>query len=539
MRLPTPSAPRRSGAASDTVDAVVVGAGPNGLLAAIALAQAGWDVLVLEAQDEPGGAVKSAEVLAPGYVTDLFSAFYPLSAASPIIGGLHLEEHGLRWRHAPHVLAHVLPDDRCAVLSRDVDETAASVESFAAGDGAAWREMFGQWKEIRDVVLDALFTPMPPVRPALRLLRELGVGGVLDLARFAALPVHRMGIERFSGEGARLLLAGNAMHGDVPPLAVGSGVFGWLLTMLGQDVGFPVPEGGAGQLTRALLSKLHAAGGEVRTGARVERVVVRDGRALGVVTADGRAVRARRGVLADVDAPTLLGTLVGDDLLPPRVVRRLRHFEWDHATVKLNWALSGPVPWTAEGARGAGTVHLGVDLNELVDVSTDMELGRPMRKPFVLFGQMATADPTRCPPGAETAWAYTHLPARHAEHPEKVDAVVRAVEDILERHAPGFHDLVVARGVQGPFDLQDADHNLATGAINGGTAKLHQQLVFRPIPSLGRPETVIDGLYLASASAHPGGGVHGAPGWNAARAALATTRLPAAARRRWHRWQSP
>ncbi|WP_455603652.1 phytoene desaturase family protein, partial [Cellulosimicrobium funkei] len=257
-----------------TVDAVVVGAGPNGLVAANALADAGWDVLVLEAQETYGGAVRSAEVAAPGYETDLFSAFYPLAAGSPVIRGLHLEEHGLTWSRAPDVLAHALDDGGAAVLRARAEDTAAGLDEVAPGDGDAWLELVAGWDRVRDPLLDALFSPLPAAGPVLRVLRRLGAAGTLDLARLAVLPVRRLADETFRGEGGGLLLTGNAMHADVPPDAAGSGVFGWLLAMLGQDVGFPVPTGGAGRLPDALVSRLRARGGDVVTGARVERVHV-------------------------------------------------------------------------------------------------------------------------------------------------------------------------------------------------------------------------------------------------------------------------
>src|SRR3954451_7447478 len=283
-----------------TVDAVVVGAGPNGLVAANALVDAGWDVLVLEEQAAAGGAVRTEEVIAPGFRTDLFSAFYPFAAASPVIKGLNLGDHGLRWVHAPSVLAHALDDGRAAVLHHRVEDTAAGLDEFAPGDGDAWLRMVDAWRRIRDPLLDALFTPLPPVVPLTRLLRRAGVAGALDLARIGVLPVRRLADETFRGDGGGLLLAGNAMHADVPPDAAGSGVFGWLLAMLGQDVGFPVPQGGAGALAGALVARLEAGGGRLETGTRVDRIHVVGRRAVGVRTAGGEHVRARRAVLADV-----------------------------------------------------------------------------------------------------------------------------------------------------------------------------------------------------------------------------------------------
>lgn len=503
------------------VDAVVVGAGPNGLVAANALVDAGWDVLVLEAQDTPGGAVRTAEVAAPGFRTDLFSAFYPLAAGSPVIRGLHLEDHGLAWSRAPSVLAHVLDDGRAAVLHAEPEDTAAGLDAQAPGDGDAWLKMFAGWERIRDPLLDALFSPLPAAGPALRLLRRLGAGGALDLARLAVLPVRRFADETFRGDGGGLLLTGNAMHSDVPPDAAGSGLFGWLLAMLGQDVGFPVPVGGAGSLADALAARVRAGGGEIVTGSRVERVVVAGSRAVGVRTAGGERVRARRAVLADVSAPALYRDLVGTAHLPARVVRDLDRFQWDHPTFKVNWALDRPLGWTAEAARGAGTVHLGVDRPGFVDVAAALSKGEAPERPFLVLGQMTTADPTRSPRGTESAWAYTHVPHGVDWTADAVAGQAHRMEDALDRVAPGFRDTVVGRFVQSPADLEAADANLVGGAVNGGTSAVHQELVFRPTSGLGRPETPVEGLYLASASAHPGGGVHGACGWNAARAALA------------------
>ena len=502
-------------------DAVVIGSGPNGLVAANALAEAGWHVVVIEAQPEVGGAVRSAEVTAPRFVTDLFSAFYPLAAASSVIRGLELERHGLRWVQAPTVLAHQLDDGRAAVLHRDPDATAAALEEWAPGDGQAWLDMFAHWRSIRDDLLGALFTPFPPVRSGLGLLRRLKVAGAMRLARLAATPVRRLGEERFAGDGGRLLLGGNAMHADIPVDAAGSGMFGWLLCMLGQDVGFPVPQGGSGMLAAALRARAESFGAQVHTGVAVERVLLRLGRAAGVRLADGTVVSAKRAVLADVTAPALYRELLADSPVPPQLLRDLRDFHWDHATLKVNWALRGPIPWLAEAAGRAGTVHLGVDVDGFVDFGADLSVGRLPQRPFVLLGQMAVADPTRAPAGAETAWAYTHLPRGRASDAEAIATQVHRLQAAVERAAPGFGDLVIARHVQSPADIEGSNAGLSAGALNAGTAALHQELIFRPTVGLGRPETPIPGLFLAGASAHPGGGVHGACGWNAARCALA------------------
>ncbi len=510
--------------ADDTADAVVIGAGPNGLVAANLLADAGWDVLVLEAQDEPGGAVRSAETTAPGFRNDLFSAFYPLAAVSPWLRGLELEQYGLRWRHSPAVLAHVLPDDRCAVVSRDVDATAASLAGFAPGDGDAWRAEVAGWHAVREDLLAAIFTPFPPLRAGLGLLRTLGVGDSLRFARLATMTSRGLGTERFGGEGARLLLAGNALHTDLGPEHAGGAIFGWLLCMLAQDVGFPAPEGGAGALTRALMRRLTMRGGRVECGRPVTRILTGDAgsglRAVGVATAGGELIHARQAVLATVPAPVLYLGLLDPSQLPSGLVRDARRFHWDHGTLKVDWALSGPIPWRNPAVAGAGTVHLDGDLAGLTTYSAEIARNALPANPFLVLGQMTTTDPTRSPAGTESAWAYTHVPRDLAWHADLVRRHADAVEHVVERHAPGFADLVVGRRVQGPQELRRSDENLVAGAINAGTAGLDQQLFLRPMPGPGRADTPVDRLYLAGASAHPGGGVHGGPGANAARAAL-------------------
>ncbi|WP_394619969.1 phytoene desaturase family protein [Lentzea sp. JNUCC 0626] len=504
-----------------TVDAVVVGAGPNGLVAANLLADAGWDVLVLEAADEPGGAVRTAELIEPGFHSDLFSSFYPLGAASPILRGLDLDRYGLRWVHAPAVVAHVLPDDRCAVLSRSLDETIASLTSFAQADGDAWQAEFALWRRIRGDLLDSLFTPFPPVRPGVRLARTLGVAEALRMARMLTMPARTLAEERFTGDGARLLFTGNALHSDLGPGQAGSAVFGWLLCMLAQDVGFPAPEGGASALTAALVRRLTARGGRVECGREVTKVLVARGRAVGVEDGAGDRVRARHAVLATVPAPTLYGRMVDAEHLPTRLLDDLRNFHWDDGTVKVDWTLSGPVPWTNPAAGAAGTVHLASDLGGLTDFGSALAAGRVPEQPFLLLGQMTTTDPTRSPEGTEAAWAYTHVPRGQRWDLDAVRRHADRIEQVVERHAPGFTATVRGRHVSGPHDLESHNANLVGGAINGGTSAIHQQLVFRPLPGAGRADTPVDRLYLAGASAHPGGAVHGGPGANAARAALA------------------
>ncbi|MFD9518189.1 phytoene desaturase family protein [Streptomyces sp. NPDC059979] len=512
-------------------DAVVIGAGPNGLVAANLLVDAGWSVEVLEAQQKPGGAVRSDRGVHPNYVSDLFSAFYPPAAASPVLARLDLAAEGLRWSHAPSVLAHPLLDGRCAVLERRMEETAAGLGEFAEADADAWRDMYEVWSRVGPDLVQALFTPSPPVRSGLRLAVRLRAAGGLRLARNLALPVRRLGEEEFAGDGGRLLLAGNALHADLAPEAVGSGGFGWLMSMLGQSHGFPVPVGGAGALTEALVSRLRRRGGVLRCGERVASVVVRSGTAVGVRTAGGDTIDARRAVLADTSAPTLYRDLVGEEHLPSRLLRDLERFQWDFATFKVDWALTGPVPWTAPQAAGAGTVHVAEGVDGLTRFATQIAMGEVPHEPFALFGQMTTADPSRSPAGTESAWAYTHVPQRITADagPDGItgswdareqEAMADRIEAQVERFAPGFRARIAARRILAPTTLQAMDENLHNGAIDNGTTALHQQAIFRPTPGTGRPETPVKNLYLASAAAHPGGGVHGAPGANAARAAL-------------------
>lgn len=514
-----------------SVDAIVVGAGPNGLVAANLLADRGWEVLVVEAEDGPGGAVRSSSTIVPGYVVDLFSAFYPLGIVSPVIADLELERHGLRWSHAPAVLAHPTPDGPTAVLHRDLAATAASLDRFAPGDGEAWVDLLSTWARAERPVVHAALRPFPPVRPTASLVARHGLRGTAELARLALLPVRRLADERFDGAGGGLLLAGNALHTDLTPESAASGIFGLLLAGIGQGHGWPVPVGGAGRLTDALVARLEGAGGSLRCASRVDEVVVVDGRADGVRLADGEVIRARRAVLADVVAPKLYRGLLRHHPLPERVATGVDRYQPGSATFKVNWALDAPVPWSDPAVGDAGTVHLADSMDELSRTASEIAAGALPSRPFLLVGQMTTSDPTRSPPGTESLWAYTHVPQRVRDDAAGDGLTGRwddadrerfadRVQARIERYAPGFASRVVARHVQSPVDLERADANLVGGDTNLGTAQLHQQLVFRPTLGWARPETFVERLYLASASAHPGGGVHGACGANAARAAL-------------------
>ncbi|GAA2538720.1 NAD(P)/FAD-dependent oxidoreductase [Winogradskya consettensis] len=508
----------------ERADAIVIGAGHNGLVAANLLADAGWSVVVLEATPHPGGAVRSGYVTAPGYLSDLFSSFYPLGYASPVLRDLELADFGLHWTHAPDVLTHLLPDGRAATINRDLETTMASMEQFAPGDGERWRHAYDDWNDVSGSILKAILQPFPPVRTGLDLARTLGVGGSLRLARRLVLSARELGSELFQGEGATLALAGCALHTDLSPEEAGGGVFGWLLAMLGQEHGWPVPVGGAQHITNALVTRLESRGGRIEYETPVSRILIANGQAMGVRTADGRNWRALRAVLADIPAPTLYLDMVGDRWLPPRFVEDLEFFRWDGATLKVDWAVNGKIPWKNPAAANAGTVHLGADLNGLTRYAAHLATDEIPPDPFLLLGQMTTADPSHSPAGTESVWAYTHLPHRKTWHPDEIATHVDRMTAVMESHAPGFGQLVVGRNVFSPADLEKENPSLVGGALGGGTSAAFQQLFLRPIPGLGRADTPVERLFLASASAHPGGGVHGAPGANAARAALARNR---------------
>src|SRR3954447_17641723 len=275
------------------VDAVVVGAGPNGLIAANHLADAGWEGVVCEEQPQPGGAVRSGEVTDPGFVHALYSAFYPLALASRYVRPLELESYGLNWLSARGVLAHPSADGRCALLSMDLDETCASLDSFAPGDGDAWRRLFGLWRKAGPHLVGALLTPLPPIRPGLGMLGALGPRKLADFARFSLLPARRMAEEDFRGEGGGWLIAGNALHADLTPDSSGGGLFGWVLCGLGQQHGYPVAEGGAGEITAARVRRLGAKGGEVVCETTTQRIERKDPRARAALAPAGSRFEAK------------------------------------------------------------------------------------------------------------------------------------------------------------------------------------------------------------------------------------------------------
>jgi phytoene dehydrogenase-like protein len=465
-------------------DAIVVGSGPNGLAAAIALARAGRSVLVLEGRETIGGGLRTEALTLPGFVHDTCAAIHPLGLASPFFRGVPLAGHGVEWIHPPAPLAHPLDDGNAVVLERSVEETAAGLDG---SDGRAWRRLFGPFVgSADDLVASILSPPLPPRHP-------------LVMARFGPKAIRSAaGLARssFDGRRARALFAGNAAHAMLPLSAAASASFGLVLATLGHAVGWPLPRGGSQTIADALASYLRSLGGEIETGHHVESLAELEG---------------AKTVMLDV-SPRQLLALAGDRL-PARYRRALERYRYGPGVFKLDYALSGPVPWRAPECSRAATVHLGGTLDEIVAAEADVAAGRHPEKPYVLVAQQSLFDPTRAPEGHHTLWAYTHVPNGSTED------VTGRIEAQLERFAPGFGDLVLGRSVLGPAALEARNPNYVGGDINGGSADL-RQLFARPVARPVPYRTPLDGVYLCSASTPPGGGVHGMCGANAARAAL-------------------
>jgi phytoene dehydrogenase-like protein len=514
-------------------DALVVGSGPNGLAAAIELARSGLDVLVLEAAERPGGAVATEELTLPGFHHDTFSSVYPAGVASPVFARMELERHGLRWIHPAACMAHPLPDGTAVALYRDLGRTAASLDAVHPGDGERWRAFAAPLLAHFDALRRTMLGGFPPVRGSMRLAVGLGPRGMLDFARLLLTGAQALGEGLFEGEGSRAWLYGSALHSDVPPAGRGSAIAAAYMSLLGHGVGWPSPEGGAGMLAGALVSYLGELGGTVRTGARVMKLAVERGRVVGVELAGGERLTAPL-VIADV-MPGALAVLAGD-ALPARYARALRRYRLGPATLKLDWALDGPIPWTAPEAREAGTVHVGGSAAEVLratahsDRGGDRDSSLPER-PFMLLGQQSIADQTRAPAGKHTAWAYTHGP-HSVDWEHERDRHVERMEAQIERFAPGFRECILARHVLGPAELEARNANLVGGDVGGGSYVL-DQVIFRPVPSLAPYRTPVRGLYIGSAATFPGGAVHGVPGHAAARLALAEGRVMGLARRVW------
>jgi phytoene dehydrogenase-like protein len=494
---------------------IVIGAGPNGLVAAIRLAEAGRPVTVLEAAEQPGGAVRTEELTLPGFRHDTFSSVYPAAAASPVFASMPLENHGLRWIHPEACYAHPLPDGRAVALYRDLGRTAESLDAAGRGDGERWQRFIKPLIEGFEAVRSTMLAGFPPIGGAGRLLAGLGPLGAARFGLLVPASAKALGGRLFGGPGSRAWLYGSAGHGDVPPTGAGSAIAAAYLNLMGHAVGWPSPAGGAQRLTDALVGYLRELGGEIRTAAPVERVDAAGGRVTGVRVLGGERLAATM-VIADV-MPHALLALAGD-ALPRTYAALLRRYRYGPATLKVDWALDAPIPWEASAARGAGTVHVGGDEAELLATIAETRSRLPER-PFLLLGQPSLADPSRAPDGKHTAWAYTHGPRLGVDWPGELERHVERIEAQIERFAPGFRERILARHVLGPAELQRRDRNLVGGDVGGGSYRL-SQVIFRPSPGLSPYRTPLHGLYLGSAATFPGGAVHGVPGDAAARAAL-------------------
>ncbi|MEZ0284105.1 MAG: phytoene desaturase family protein [Thermoleophilia bacterium] len=464
-------------------DAIVVGSGPNGLAAAITLAEAGRRVLVIEGAETVGGGCRSAELTLPGFVHDVCSAVHPLVAGSPFFRSLPLAEMGVELAHPEAPLAHPLPDGTAVMLERSVTATAAGL----GPDGAAYSDLVAPLVHDAGALIAGVLAP--PLRPPRH---------PLALARFAPSGLRSaVGLgRRFSTERGRALLAGLAAHSFRPLDAPLTGGFGLLLAMLGHAVGWPVIRGGSGRLTEAMAARLVALGGEVETGRRVASL---------------DELPPARAVLLDV-APRQALAIVGARL-PAAYRRRLARYRHGPGAFKVDWALAGPIPWRSPECGRAATVHLGGTMAEIAAAEGVVAAGGHPERPYVLLAQQTVADPTRAPAGRHTAWAYCHVP-----NGSPVDMTER-IERQVERFAPGFRELILARAVRGPARLEGENPNYVGGDIGGGLQDLRQTLA-RPAARLDPYATPAPGVYLCSSSTPPGGGVHGMCGYHAARSAL-------------------
>jgi phytoene dehydrogenase-like protein len=499
----------------------VIGAGHQGLVAAIRLAGAGCDVTVLEAATTPGGGVRSAELTLPGFQHDVCSGFFPLTHASPAFRELEL---GLGWINPEHAMVHLTDEQGGEVaLHRDLGETSASLDRCARGAGGAWAELVRTLWPQREVLIATVLARLPPLGTALRLLAGLRTRA-LELAPLALASSASIGAQLFGDDRATAWLAGSGAHADLSPQAPGSGAFSLGLNFLGHAVGWPFPRGGAGRLTDALVGRLREHQAELRCGDGVQRIELRRRHVAALHMRSGQRL-AVDGVVCTLSPGPLLGLLPAG-ALPARVSGRLARWRYGLGTLKLDWALSAPVPWAAPSAREAGVVHVGGALGEIVTSLSQAGLGRFPDRPTLVVGQQSLHDGTRAPAGAHTLYAYARVPQRPQLGPEEMAEVV---ERQIERFAPGFRALIQARSVRPPSVLCEENPSMGEGDLASGSCEPDLQLVFRPAPALCRGRTPIPGLCVAGAWVHPGPGVHGVSGRFAADALLRQLRW----RRRW------
>jgi phytoene dehydrogenase-like protein len=504
---------------------VVIGSGPNGLVAAALLARAGWGVTVLERSAVAGGAVHSGPLTAPGYVHDTYSAFYGMLRASPVFAELGLDRR-VAWADFDVPVAAAVSPGHSAAIHADRRRTAAELGRRTAADGAAWLELTDWWRKVGDRFLQMMLRPIPSSGPTAAFVRAAG-RGLPDTARMLVGPMESLAVDSFGDPAARALLASGASHADVGVDQPGSVPAALILAMVAQHQGMPVPVGGAGRLAEALVDVVTESGGEVRTGAEVTRVVTERGRAVAVETADGQCLRARRAVLADTGPRALFGRLIGADAVPARYLSGVRRFRYGTGVFKMDLALDGPAPWGDAGLAPCGVVHLTGDLAAMARAGYEARRGIVPGEPMLIVGQQTVADATRAPAGGHTLWVETHVPPVPVERGSWAGERERFSEVVLRRlenFAPGLSDRIVGRAVRSPDDLERENPNLVGGDLGAGSSALDQQLVFRPVPGWFRYATPVKGLYLCSASAHPGGGVHGMVGRNCARRVLSDAR---------------
>ena len=473
----------RGGARRAPEEAIVVGAGPNGLAAAVTLARAGCRVTVLEAAPTPGGGTRTAELTLPGYRHDVCAAVLPLVAGSPFFRGLALDRHGLALLHPAVPLSHPLDDGTAVVLSRSLADTVAGLGQDGAAYGGLLAPLIESWQPLMQTLLGPPRLPRAP-RVALRFgLAALRSATGLARARFRQAP-------------ARALFAGLAAHSALSLDQAASAAYGLVLAVLGHACGWPVARGGTGSLTDALVAILGELGARIVTGQRVT--------ALG-------ALPEADAILLDV-TPRQALELAGA-AFPACYRRRLERYRYGPGAFKVDWALDAPIPWRAAACRGAGTVHLGGTLEDVAAAEAAVAAGRDPAEPFVLLAQPTVVDPTRAPAGRHTAWAYCHVPL--GSRTDMTDAIERQVE----RFAPGFRQRILARHTMGPAALQRYNDNYRGGDILGGTQDL-LQILARPVLALDPYATPVPGVSLCSSSTPPGAGVHGMCGVHAARRAL-------------------
>ena len=464
-------------------DAVVVGSGPNGLAAALTLARVGLSVDVYERADSPGGGCRTEELTLPDFLHDVCSAVHPLLLASPFFRGTDLAARGVTLRAPRVAFAHPLDGGRAAAVFASVDETADGL----GADAESYRRLLQPLVRQADLIVPAVLAPLRSVPGHPGAIARFGLLGLLP-ARVVA--------RRFATEEARALLGGVAAHAIRPLDSPLTGAFGLLLTMLAHSEGWPLVEGGSARIVDALVSELDSLGGRVITGRWVRSL--------------DELPRAR-ATLLDV-SPRQLLDLAGDRL-PHRYRQALGRFQYGPGICKVDWALAGPVPWAASACREAGTVHLGGTLAEVARSESEVAAGRHPERPYCIAVQPGIVDPTRAPEGRHTLWAYCHVPAGSS-----VDMTGR-IESQIERFAPGFHDLVLARATMTAAEAERHNPNYVGGDINSGAATL-RQTIFRPTLQWNPYRTAVRGLYLCSASTPPGGGVHGMCGNHAARVAI-------------------